>query len=69
MYGAEADQLAMIRSVANRLRQKGSVKAPPTVSEGALLNKQLVEEHPDATSQEQLSIHLMPERVSSVLRH
>jgi len=39
MYGADADQLSLVRACANRLRQKGCAQAPPSAEKSASLNK------------------------------
>jgi hypothetical protein len=39
MYGADADQLSLVRACANRLRQKGCAQAPPIAEKGASPNK------------------------------
>jgi hypothetical protein len=39
MYGAEADQLSLVRACADRLRRKGSGQAPPSADKGASLKK------------------------------
>jgi hypothetical protein len=39
MYGADADQLSLLRAAADRLQRKGLGQAPPSAGKGAALNK------------------------------
>jgi len=39
MYGADQQQLSLLRAAANRLQRRGSAQAPPSAEKGASLNK------------------------------
>jgi len=39
MYGADSQQLSLVRAAANRLQRKALGQAPPSAGEGASLNK------------------------------
>ena len=68
MYGADSEQLSLVRAAANRLQRRGSAQAPPSAEKGASLNKTacggappaaaLASPHQQAASCEQIPLAL-----------